>query len=225
MSLAEWQRDLVARVTAPSGAPAGSAGLALTRMLQRNWRYTRLTHALPLTMLALPAAGRDELLADYCDVCPCVSFFPVHEARSFAGYLARLPTPPPHVASIAAMEVALIDAFEADVFDDAATPRPDARGTLRLARGASRVRFSAAPEQVLGAALAGRALPRTDATDHELLVAPGIAGLARPPTAEERRLLDACERGCADELEASAAASLLGERVLVRVVQGAPGDE
>ena len=99
MSLADWQRELAARIAAPHAAAAAAGdldqpGLALTRMLQRNWRHTRLTHALPLTMLALPAAGRDELLADYCDVCPCVSFFPVHEARSFAGYLARLPTPP-----------------------------------------------------------------------------------------------------------------------------------
>lgn len=223
MSLAEWQRELVARITAPGGARTGPApaahdcpGVALTRMLQRNWRYTRLTHALPLTMRVLPATARDELLAGYCDTCPCVSFFPVHEARSFAGYLARLPAPPPHVASIAALEVAMIDALEADVFGDAARPRPDAGGALRLARGASRVRFAAPPEQVLAAALAGRSLPAADAADHELLVAPGISGLARPPTAEERRLLDACERGAADQASPLTAAVLLTEQVLAR---------
>ena len=214
MSLAEWQTELVARVTAPGHALTGP-GLALTRMLQRNWRYTRLTHALPLTMRALPAAARDQLLAEYCDTYPCVSFFPVHEARGFAGYFAGLRVQPPHVASIAALEVAMIDAFEAEVFGDAAAPRRGARGPLRLARGASRIRFSAPPEQVLAAALGGHELPPVDATDHELLVAPGIAGLARPPTADERRLLDACERGSADLVEPTTVAALLREQVLV----------
>lgn len=222
MSLADWQRDLAARVAAPRVA-AGIAGdidepgLRLTRMLQRNWRYTRLTHALPLTMLALPAGARDELLADYCDACPCVSFFPVHEARGFADFLAGLRSRPPHVASIAALEVAMIDAFEAGVFDDGAAPRAGARGSLRLARGASRVRFAAPPEQVLAAALARRELPPAETADHELIVAPGIAGLARAPSADERRVLDACGDGRDAAELAEAATTLLAERVLVRM--------
>lgn len=217
MSLAEWQRALAAAVTAPTAARVGQddPGLALTRMLQRNWRYTRLTHALPLTMRALSRDERDELLARYCDTCPCVSFFPVHEARSFAGFLAGLPLRSPHLASIAAMEVAMIDAFEAGVFGDAASPRTDAGGPLRLAVGASRVRFAASPGRVLSAALAGGELPATDAADHELLVAPGIAGLARAPTADERRVLDECERG-EPTGPADVVAALLAEQVLAR---------
>lgn len=221
MSLADWQRELAARITAPRAAAAAAGdldqpGLALTRMLQRNWRHTRLTHALPLTMRALPAAARHALLSDYCDACPCVSFFPVHEARGFAGFLAALDSSPPHAASIAAMEVALIDAFEVDVFADAA-PRADAAGSLKMARGASRVRFVAPPEQVLASALARRELPPPAAEDHELLIAPGIPGLARTASAAERRLLDLCAAGAVHipvEL-AAAAATLLGERVVV----------
>jgi len=222
VSLADWQRELAARIAAPRAAAAaagdpGQPGLALTRMLQRNWRHTRLTHALPLTMRALPAGARHALLSDYCDACPCVSFFPVHEARGFAGFLASLAASPPHAASIAAMEVALIDAFEAGVFADAAAPRAETAGSLQMARGASRVRFTAPPEQVLASALARREPPPPAAEDHELLIAPGIPGLARPASAAERRLLDLCAAGAVHipvEL-AAAAATLLGERVVV----------
>ncbi|MBL9107280.1 MAG: hypothetical protein JNL82_40695 [Myxococcales bacterium] len=215
MSLAEWQRDLAAAVAAPSGAAAASAhdgpGLALTRMLARNWRATRLRHALPLTTRALPAAGRDELLAAYCDACPCVSFFPAHEARSFAEFLAGRPGAAPHLASIAALEVAMIDAFEAEVFGDAATARPHAHGPLHLARGATRVRFAGPPERVLAAALAGLEPPPAGA-EHELLVAPGVV---RPPSAAEREALDACADGRPPP--ADAAATLLADGVLAVV--------
>lgn len=221
MSLAEWQRDLAAHVAAPAGTPPGAAmrdldgpGLALTRMLQRTWRYTRLTHALPLTMRALPAEAREDLLAAYCDAIPCVSFFPVHEARSFARFLAERESTPPHLASIAALEVALIDAFEADVFGDAGAPRAG-EGGLRLARGVSRVQFSAPPEQVLTAALSGVLLPPAGETSHELLVAPGIDGLARRPTAAERQLLDACESGD-PESSGEVATTLISAQVLAR---------
>lgn len=222
MSLADWQRDLAARIAAPHAAAAAAGdldrpGLALTRMLQRNWRHTRLTHALPLTMRALPAGARRRVLSEYCDVCPCVSFFPAHDARSFADYLATR-RDQPHVASIAALEVAMIDAFEAGVFGEVATPRADTRGPLRLARGASRVRFSAAPDQVLASALAHRELPPA-AADHELLVAPGIPGLARTASPGERQLLDGCAAGREDvPVEWSdIAATLIAEQVLVRM--------
>ncbi len=222
MSLAEWQRDLAAHVAAPAGTPPGVAmrdldgpGLALTRMLQRTWRYTRLTHALPLTMRALPAEAREDLLIAYCDAIPCVSFFPVHEARSFARFLAERESTPPHLASIAALEVALIDAFEADVFGDARAPRPG-EGGLRLACGASRVRFSAPPEQVLTAALSGALLPPAGETSHELLVAPGIDGLARRPTAAEQQLLDACEASGDAESPDEVATTLISAQVLAR---------
>lgn len=217
MSLAEWQRDLAACIAAPPGTVASGAvsdhdgpGLALTRMLARNWRATRLRHALPLTMRALPATARDELLAAYCDTRPCVSFFPVHEARSFSAFLAEHPASPPHLASIAALEVALIDAFEAGVFDDTASA--PARGPLRLARGASRVRFGACPERVLAAALAGTELPPDGGPCHELLIAPG--GFVRPLTAAERDVLDACEDGRIP-LPGEVTAALIATNVLV----------
>jgi hypothetical protein len=222
MSLAEWQRDLAAHIAAPAGAAPGAAmrdldgpGLALTRMLQRTWRYTRLTHALPLTMRALPADAREGLLAAYCDAIPCVSFFPVHEARSFARFLAEREPTPSHLASIAALEVALIDAFEADVFGDAGTPRAGKDG-LHVACGASRVQFSAPPGDVLTAALAGAPLPPVGELSHELLVAPGIAGHARAPTAVERQLLDDCEESCDAGPPGDVAANLIAEQVLAR---------
>jgi hypothetical protein len=220
VSLADWQRDLAARIAAPHAAAAGDLdhpGLALTRMLQRNWRHTRLTHALPLTMRVLPAGARQRMLSDYCDVYPCVSFFPAHDARGFAEFLVAAGDQP-HVASIAALEVAMIDAFEAGVFGDVSALRADAHGPLRLARGASRVRFTAPPELVLATALARRELPPA-AEEHELLVAPGIPGLVRSPSASERQLLDSCAEGL-EEVPVEftgAAATLLAERVLVRM--------
>jgi hypothetical protein len=54
------------------------------------------------------------------------------------------------------------------------------------------IAFQAEPQAVLGAVLAGGALPGVEARQHPVLVAPGVPGLWRPATPEEARAFEAC---------------------------------
>ena len=56
--------------------------------------------------------------------------------------------------------------------------------------------------------------PPVEAAVYELLVAPGIPGLARPPTLAERSLLDACDEGVTT-FPADVAAGLIAAQVVV----------
>lgn len=217
MGLHEWQRALSAMIIAPRGAApeladagltaderrwllatAEDPGLRVTRHAQRSWRRMRLATALPLTMAALAAAVRDAVIETYLDTIPCVSFFHAHEARGFARFLAQGGgTIDPHVLALATFEVAVADAMEHRLFaGEQAEPlsvRGDSR--LRLHPAASVVTFAAAPERVLGAAMAGAELPPPEDAPHALLVAPGLGNLARAIDAEEQARLRACTAG------------------------------
>lgn len=218
MALADWQRALAALLTAPEGHPPAPAtdglspperawlaatardpGLRVTRDVQRAWRRVRLGAALPLTMAALPADDRPGLVAAFLDACPCVSFFHVHEGRLFLRFLAERRPSIPHVLGLAALEVAIHDAGEWLVFADAdetgeAPMCPD-DARLDLHPGATRVRFDAAPEQVLASVLAGSDPPPPDGTRHEMIVAPGVPNFGRTLTGPEIALLDRCAAG------------------------------
>ena len=214
MALADWQRGLATLLTAPDpGTPLPTGlsprehawltrttrdpGLRVTRDVQRAWRRTRLGAALPLTMAALPVDARPGLVAAYLDACPCVSFFHVHEGRMFFRFLAARTPPLAHIHSLAALEVAMHDAGEWLVFAEApAAPLAcpdDAR--LVLHPGATRVRFDAAPELVIGSVLAGCELPPDDGGRHEMIVASGVRHFGRALTGAETELLDLCAAG------------------------------
>ena len=217
MGLHEWQRELSAMVTAPRGtgptlveegltveerrwlqATAEDPGLRVTRHAQRSWRVVRLLNALPLTMVALPAATRDAVINAYLDEVPCVSFFHAHEGRGFARFLVdHRPVVGAHALSLAAFEVAVADAMEHPLFArDEAEPGPlTGESILRMHPAATVVVFAAAPEQVIAAAIAGTEPPPLEDAPHALLVAPGLPSLTRALRPDELGWLEACNAG------------------------------
>lgn len=215
MGLREWQRGLTALIVGPEGRPAAidaadltaaerawldraavDPGRQVTREVQRAWRRIRLTSALPLTMAAIDPGSRRAIVDAYCDACPCVSFFHAHEGRAFADFLRGTGAAGPHPTSLAALESALADADAWPLFvDDAERPPPRPEDRLALHPAAARIPFAAAPEAVIGAVLRGAELPAVECIDHEMIVAPGVRGLGRSLTFDERRLLDACAGG------------------------------
>ncbi|MFP2933475.1 hypothetical protein ACLESO_51680, partial [Pyxidicoccus sp. 3LG] len=166
-------------------------GFTLTADVPRWWRELRVRRSARLTLMAL-RGNEDEVVRDYLRAVPCFTLFFIAEGLAFLEYVART-VKLPHVQPLAELERALwglklaAPAWNGDV--------PEQVPGLVLERHptAARVPFQASPQAVLGAVLAGRALPAPVGPGHSVLVAPGIQGLWRPATPDEACAFEACD--------------------------------
>ena len=173
-----------------------SPGFQVTCRIQRFWRLTKLRATAVLTLAAVKDS--EELLQNYIDQTPCTSLFFITEAVGFLDYIAARSATDPHVADVAAFERALLLARNQSM----SCARSDSAGVsrrsfqrIKVAPGAALVEFSAPPEVLLGALLAGALLPEAQSERYPILVAPGLERIWRPATRDEQRIFEACRRG------------------------------
>lgn len=216
MSLSAWQSALVELISAPRPgetlaansslsdaerswlqAAQSSAGLRLTRSIQRSWRRMRLRSALRLTWPLLPQPQRDELVESYLEAHACTSFFDAPEACAFLEFvLPRLP-PDPHLQSLCRFERALLIASAESAFLTApgaeSEPLPELHPLLQLELdpAAALVSFTAPPEDVIEAVLLGQLLPEPGVTPFHVLVTPLIPHCFRAAEDPETAVLQA----------------------------------
>ena len=170
-------------------------GFELTCSIQRWWRELRLKASSRLTLKALSAQVRAELLRTWLDSRTETSFFYAREAVAFLDFvLDRLPAAP-HLASICRFERAVHLASQASEALSAksepmASLLPEAR--VRRHPAAALVVFAAPSESVFGALMAGASLPEVSRDEFPLFIAPGLPSLCRPATALEATLWTEC---------------------------------
>jgi len=173
-----------------------SRGFALTALVPRWWRETRVRRSARLTFAALGAEAPARL-QDYLRAVPSFTLFFVPEGVAFLEYVAALSVPT-HVRAVARFERAMWRARLSDrpatapssAPPDDAPPDgalPDDARPMRHA-DATIVAFEAPPDQVLAALVQGLPLPEPDGAAHHVLVAPGLSGLWRPATDAEVRM-------------------------------------
>lgn len=193
MSLDGWQRALVARLTGDDDATSDlsaeeacwiagittTAGFAITRRVQREWRAFRIGNALPLTsrLLAGSLAG---LMERYLtDVREPASFF-LSEAEQFVAWCPR--DGDPHLDAVSRFELAMLRAAQI-ASDGVVTEHPADDRLVRAMAGADVIEFRAPPAHVLGALAAGVRPPAPDSTRHRLLCASRACREASPAEA------------------------------------------
>jgi hypothetical protein len=178
----------------------GAPGFNVTCHIQRWWRETKLGWTTSLTLAALGPERADAALKAYLEATPCASLFFTPEALGFLDFVAgrsewREWRDWPHVAEIARFERALLIAKEAA---QQAVDQPSGDDEIptgaRLSPhpAAALLVFAAPPAELLGALVEGRSLPPVMATRFPVLVAPGLAYLWRPASADESRLFIRC---------------------------------
>jgi hypothetical protein len=178
----------------------GAPGFDVTCHIQRWWRETKLGWTTSLTLAALGPERADAALKAYLEATPFASLFFTPEALGFLDFVASMSewrewTDWPHVTEIARFERALLIAKEAA---QQAIDRPSGDGEIpsgaRLSPhpAAALLEFAAPPAELLGALVEGRSLPPVTATRFPVLVAPGLAYLWRPASADESRLFTRC---------------------------------
>ena len=163
MSLDSWQRALVGRLTGETGRydmnrrecrwmamVVDTAGFAVTRRVQREWRVFRIANALPLTRRLL-AGSFAELTAGYLAVCAEPASFFLREAEQFVAWCPREPAP--HFAAVSRFELAMVRNASAE--QGPRSDPPSGRQTIFTSAGTEVVRFAASPALVLGALAAG----------------------------------------------------------------------
>ncbi|HET9622937.1 MAG TPA: hypothetical protein VFP84_16310 [Kofleriaceae bacterium] len=169
---------------------ADSAGFRVTCEVQRWWRDLRLRTAAPLTLASVPEAEAERLLERYLDTQAATTQFFLAEAIRFLDWVLADPAiaVPPHAGSIAAWERARLRALLAS------PPAPAERAprVVQVASAATLVTFSAQPEQVLAALVAGAPLPAPGAGRWDVLVVPGRPPRWRVVDDAEARLLARC---------------------------------
>jgi hypothetical protein len=199
------------------GAVTRSRGFALTALVPRWWRETRVRRSARLTFAALGAEAPARL-QDYLRAVASFTLFFVPEGVAFLDYIDALSVPT-HVRAVARFERAMWRARLADrradapsgalpdrALPDRALPDralPDGTQLMRCA-DATIVAFEAPPDQVLAALVQGLPPPEPDGAVHHVLVAPGLPGLWRLATDAETRLFlsrNAADNGPAFELD------------------------
>lgn len=176
----------------------GAPGFEVTCYIQRWWRETKLRWTARLTLTAIRAADpmlESAMLKCYLDATPLSSLFFTPEAVGFLEFAAREAVELPHVADIARFEQALLLVKDAALqfaeknakaeeqdFDEL---KPDAQLVPHPA--ATLLEFAAPPEELLGALVAGCALPPVLAERFPILIAPHLPHLWRPASPEEAR--------------------------------------
>jgi hypothetical protein len=193
LSLTAAERDWLANLP-------DTPGFNVTCYIQRWWRETKLNWTTRLTLAALGPERADSALKAYLEATPCPSLFFTPEALGFLDFVAGMAkwaawADWPHVVEIARFERALLIAKEAAQQSGAGRSGdyelpPGAR--LSPHPAAALLEFAAPAAELLGALVAGRALPPATATRFPVLVAPGLAYLWRPASAHESRLFTLC---------------------------------
>jgi hypothetical protein len=176
-------------------------GFNVTCYIQRWWRETKLSWTTSLTLAALGPERADAALKDYLEATPCTSLFFTPEALGFLDFVAGMPqwtewADWPHVVEIARFERALLIAKEAaqqSVDRQSGANELTSGARISPHPSAAMLEFAAPPAELLGALVEGRALPPASATRFPVLVAPGLAYLWRPASADESRLFIRCQ--------------------------------
>jgi hypothetical protein len=174
----------------------GSPGFKVTCHIQRWWRETRLKYAAPLTLAALSLDQRGEVLRTYLDMVPPPSLFFSPEALGFLDFVIRMAPTGSHLEAIARFERALRIAAEAAILSPGQPPdlaELCPMQTIHQHPAAALVKFTAPPETLLGALLAGQSLPPPDGREYVILVAPGLPYWWRPAAPDEARLFTGCQ--------------------------------
>jgi len=209
MSLSAWQTAITTLVMAASvsdgseldsGATAqldlsdserrclarclGSAGLRVTSTIRRSWRAASLRRTARLTLGALPEPQRTDLLDDWLNRSNIGSFYYASEAESFLGHAVRQMSG--RVNLVARFELAAYRSFSAHVSTATRAAAEIRSGSTFIHHpAADLVEFWAQPTRILAAAARGEPLPLALEGCFPVLVAPGIAGLARDATETE----------------------------------------
>jgi hypothetical protein len=180
---------------------AHTPGFNVTCYIQRWWRETKLSWTARLTMAALGPELTTEAIKGYLKATPCPSLFFTPEALGFLDYVLNGAnsdfTMRPHLAEIARFERALLIAKEAaqqSAFGQAVEPESRSEALISLHPAAALLEFSTPPEELLGALVEGRPLPPASNTLYPVLVAPGLAYLWRPASADESNLFTCCRK-------------------------------
>jgi len=178
---------------------AHTPGFAFTCGIQESWCALRARSAARLTMAALPAAQRQDLLATWLARGGGTGSFFATETVAFLDFVASQLPPGSHLASICRMEQAAHRASHA-ARDGAATPSDASRvgvprdpaACVQRHPSASLVVFHAAPEAVLAAAFRGAPWPAHTDDAYALLFAPGLPALCRRAQPDEAAMFEAC---------------------------------
>ncbi|MCI0388737.1 MAG: lipid A deacylase LpxR family protein [Acidobacteria bacterium] len=176
-------------------------GFNVTCYIQRWWRETKLHWTTRLTLAALGTGRADAALKAYLEATPCPSLFFTPEALGFLDFVAGMAmwterADGPHVLEIARFERALLIAKEAAQQSvDRQSGENEFPSGARLAPhpAAALLEFAAPPAELLGALVEGRSLPPVSSMRFPVLVAPGLAYLWRPASADESRLFTRCQ--------------------------------
>jgi hypothetical protein len=192
MSLDGWQRALVARLTGDDEATSDltadearwiartttTAGFAITRRVQREWRAFRIGNALPLTSRLLAGSLADLMERYLGDIREPASFF-LSEAEQFVAWCPR--EGDPHFDAVSRFELAMLRAAQVTRADAPEHPADDV--SIRAMPGTDVIEFSVPPVLVLGSLAAGVRPPAPLATRHPLLCASRACREASPAEA------------------------------------------
>lgn len=175
--------DLTAAERAWLASLDATRGFALTALVPRWWRETRIRRSARLTFAALGAAG-PALLRDYQVAVPNFTLFFVPETARFFDFLETRPAPP-HAHAVARFERAM---WNARLTTLPPSP-PGADAEILRHPDAAIVSFTAPPEDLFAALLGGTPLPDESSELHHALVSPGLPDLWRAATDDEARAL------------------------------------
>jgi hypothetical protein len=204
-------------------------GFGFTCFIQRSWCELRARSAARLTMTALPAELRRDIVAAWLARGGGTASFFATETDALLDFVAARLPPESHLASICRMEQAAhrVSAAARDFIATHTSVEALPSGAeLQRHPAASLVRFHAPPAAVLAAALSGTAWPALADDGHALVFAPGLPAMCRSATPAEVALLDACVAGtrpAAALVSGAAAAAALGELLRIGALVIAAG--
>ncbi len=158
-----------------------SPGFRFTASIQRSWCEGRAAKCAPLALSMLSVDDRRRALAAWADCGGGTNSFFFAEADAFLAFLAsRLPDPS-HALTICQFERAILRAAEGGALCASRHlgTLEDCSCLLRRGSYAALVHFFAEPHRLLDAVQDRAALPPVSLQAGSVLVAPGVAGLAR----------------------------------------------
>ncbi|HVO23997.1 MAG TPA: hypothetical protein VMW56_10250 [Candidatus Margulisiibacteriota bacterium] len=171
-------------------AIADSRGFRFTVGIQRSWCEGRAAKGAGITLSIMPPAERRRLVSEWVNAGGATNSFFASEADAFLDFIARRLPEPSHALTVCRMEQAVYRASDAALTftppDLSALNRPEA--ALRTGRSASLVFFFAEPYLLLDALVRAQPLPALSDQPLPVLFAPGLPGLFRLASCDERAL-------------------------------------
>jgi hypothetical protein len=168
-------------------------GIALTARIRSSWCMGRARRAARLTLAALTEPEREAIVRDWVAQGGGTSSFFEAEIETFLDFIAKRVEAPSHAASLCRFERALHRARSNRNAGDAVQPL-GSMTLIQRAAEAELVTFHAPMEELLEALAGKRGWPPVEGASHQLLIAPGIAGLVRDANAAEINLWEAAAR-------------------------------